>query len=236
MTFARRGLQGRSRGMALLTALLAIGLMMIVLAVMIELGTSRLRRTTEDLRSLQALAAAQAGVGWVRALFVSDAGDLGGVLTDIAHAHSTLALTVDGSTEATIIVSLQTVAAGPQDDHLDRELQENPRILETPVQVTSTSSLHVHGTVVAVRTVTVLLRTFHHLAPYSEIVGEVDNGGTASVDSPGDAAGQIGASFATDLRLRAYTENPSGQKSPADKFQDDLWSDNNNSSAHGLLP
>lgn len=228
--------QGRRfhRGMALVATLFAVVLIMTLLTVMVEVGTMRLRRSTEELRAAQALAAADAGAAWVRALLFANGGDVSSTLTGLSQAHSTLSLTIDPLTSATVLVSVAIPGASAQADHLDVNLQENPQIVETPIQVVATATVETGGAAVATRTVTTLLRSFHHLAPYSEIVGLIDDAGPESIDSPGDPAGQVGAPDATDLRLFAYRESGSSAV-PANKFQSDSWFDGN-TGASGFLP
>jgi len=223
------------RGIALVTVLLAVVLLLTIIAVLVDIGSSRLRRSTQALHALQALSAADAGAGWVRALLKQESGDITSTLNDLALARSTLALTIDAHTRADILVSIQMPASSAHADHLDSQLQENPQILETPAQVVATASIYTDGSLQAMRTVTTLLRTFRHASPYSEIVGSIDDAGPVSIDSPGDPAGQIGSATATDLRLRAFTETPGGREVPADKFEDDQWFDGNNGSS-GILP
>lgn len=223
------------RGIALVAVLLSIVLLMALLAVMVDVGTVRLRRSTEELRSVQALAAADAGASWVRAVVLQHKGDVVAALTDLAHAHSTLVVPIDSDASASVLVSMQSPGSAAAADHVDVELQRNPNISETPLQVVSTGTVLVDGTTVATRTVTTLLRTFHHVPPYSEIVGSIDNGGPESIDSPGDPAGQIGAENQTDLRIRAFVEQGSGGSKSADDFESVEWSDGNAGSA-GFLP
>lgn len=219
------------RGIALITVLLALVLVLAMLAVMVDIGAVRLRRTNEDVHAAQALAAADAGAAWVRALLALHYGDLSALLDDLAKAHSTTALSLDNGTTADVIVSLQLPGAAKSPDHLDINLQENPQIEEAPLQIIATATITSHGEILARRTVTTLLRRFHHIRPYSEIVGVIDDAGPSSIFSPGDPAGQVGDVYATDLRMRAKTEAGLA----ADRFQDQSWSDGNIGSS-GLLP
>ncbi len=223
------------RGIALVTSLLAIVLVMALLTVMVQVGTARLRRADEETRALQALAAADAGAGWVRALLAKNYGELTLVLADLGSAHSVRTISIDADTTADVQVSLQLPGAVKHADHLDVNVQANPQIAESPLQVVSTATLRRRGQIVATRTVTTLLRSFHHVAPYSEIVGVIDDAGPTSVYSPGDAGGQPGGIYLTDLRIQASTESGSGPPVPADHFQSDSWSDGNAGST-GLLP
>ncbi len=230
-----RAHRSQCRGIALITTLLAVVLIMALLAVMVDIGTARLRATIEEKNAAQALAAADAGTQWVRALLQEHKGDLSAVVTDLGTAHSTRTLTIDADTTAEVLVSLQVPGSTTHADHVDLNLQANPQIAEAPLQVVSTATVMIGGTAAATRTVTSLLRSFHNVPPYSEIVGVVDDGGPSSVFSPGDPAGQVGSAYATDLRIRAATDAGGGPPMPADKFQTDSWSDGN-IGAPGLLP
>jgi hypothetical protein len=223
------------RGVALVTTLLAIVLVMALLAVMVDVGTARLRKADEETRALQALAAADAGEAWVRALLAKDYGELTLVLADLSSAHSIRTISIDVDMSADVQVSLQIPGATKHADHVDVNVQANPQIAESPLQVVSTATLRRGGQIVATRTVTTLLRSFHHVAPYSEIVGVIDDAGPTSVYSPGDAGGQAGGAYLTDLRIQASTESGSGPPVPADHFESDSWSDGNAGST-GLLP
>jgi hypothetical protein len=225
----------RQRGMALVATLFAVILVMTLLAVMVDVGTMRLRQSTADLHSAQALAAADGGASWVRALLNANSGLIGPTLTDLANAHSALSFWIDGHSRATVTVSIQTPGDSAQADHLDVNLQENPQIDETPMQVVSTATIAVGGQQVATRTVTTLLRSFQHEPPYSEIVGVIDDAGPDSIESPGDPAGQVGSAYATDLRIFSYTQTGSSSPVPANKFQNDSWFDGN-SRTSGFLP
>jgi type II secretory pathway pseudopilin PulG len=230
----RRG-RGAQRGIALIATLFAILLLAALVAVVVDVGTVRMRKALEEARSLQATAAADAGAAWVRALCAQRAGDLQAVLADLAGARGTLRIRLDRQTLADVRVSLALPGASPQSDHLDVNLQENPAIAEQPVQVTAAATVIVNGAPVAARTVTTLLRTFHHVAPYSEIVGEIDGGGLEEPDSPGDPAGQVGGPSATDLRIFARVRSGSGPPASADDFRSRTWYDGN-AGMTGILP
>ncbi len=229
-----RALRRCHRGIALISALLAIVLVMALLAVMVDIGSARLRQINESLRAEQALAAADSGASWVRALFAQHHGDLRLVLADLASVHSRSSLWIDSGTSADVVVSVQLPGATKHADHLDINLQENPGVNEAPVQVVATATVSANGETVATRTVTTLLRSFA-LAPYSEVVGVIDDAGLASSASPGDPAGQLGGDYATDLRIRAFVEAGTGSPVPADHFSTDSWSDGNLGSP-GILP
>jgi len=222
----------RSRGIALITTLLAVALLLTILAVLVNITTVQLRRSTDDMRAVQSLAAADAGAAWLRGLLNEKRGDLFATLTALAAAHGTLTLTIDQNTYAKVAVSLRTPAAATQPNHLDRQLQQNALIAESPVQVFSTASLFAGGRLQATRTVTTLIRIFHQAAPYSEVVGVIDNGGPDEIASPGDAGGQIGATFATELRMHALRD---ASKPPSDTFKDEQWNDGN-TPPNGFLP
>ena len=223
-----------SRGIALIMALLATVLILALLAVMVDIGTARLRQAAETLRAQQALAAADAGTQWVRGLLTAHSGDLTGALDDLATAHSSITFAIDTTTAAQVVVSLHLPGAAKHTDHLDVNLQENPEIGEAPLQVVSTATIVADGRTVATRTVTSLVRRFA-LAPYSEIVGVIDDAGLLAPESPGDAGGQLGTAYATDLRIHAYTKTGSASPVPADVFKNDTWSDGNLGGG-GILP
>ena len=225
----------RSRGIALITVLLAVGLVMALLAVMVDIGTSRLRQTNEQARGAQALAAADAGASWVRALLEHRGGILNDVVADLTLAHSTTTISIDSGTTAQVLVGLNLPGTTKQVDHLDVNLQENPQILEAPLQVVSTATVTADGHVVATRTVTTLLRIFRNFPPNSEIVGVIDEGGPSSSFSPGDPAGQPGGAYTTDLRISAFTQTGTASPAPANVFKNDSWSDGNLGSP-GILP
>lgn len=230
----RRRRPSAARGIALITTLLAIALLMTVLAVLVDISGAQLRRTAEQTRSLQALAAADAGASWVRALLRQNKGTLSPTLLALGAEHSTLRLAIDADTRADVLVSLRLPAAfAQQPNYLDRQLQRNPQVLEAPVQVIATASLFAGGSLQATRSVTTLLRVFHQASPYSEVVGLIDDGGPVAIDSPGDAGGQIGSANATELRLHAYKDQRG--RSADDKFENQQWNDGNKG-ASGFLP
>jgi len=224
-----------SRGIALVTVLLVTALLLTLLAVMVNLGTTELRRTLEDVRSAQAQAGADAGAGWVRALLYQNNGNLAATLAALARSDSTYRYTIDDGASISVHVSMQIPNPAPHDDHQDVALQENPQVAEAPLQLTSTATVLAAGTPVARRTTTVLLRVFHHASPYSEVVGVVDNAGPVGVDSPGDPAGQAAAANTTELRIHAYTQSAPATPRPADDFQSEQWWDGN-ATQSGPLP
>lgn len=223
------------RGIALITVLLATLLILGVLAVIINIATIQLRRSTEELRALQAQAGADAGIGWVRALLAHRQGNIALTLGDVAAAHSTTTLSIDDTTSVTVTVALQIASPAQAYDHQDLALQQNPYVNEAPLQVTSTAVVNVSGTAAAARSTTALIRVFEQAAPYSEVVGMIDNAGLVGIDSPGDPAGQAGGAHATDLRIHAFKQLGSDTPVPDDVFNDQTWSDGN-STHPGPLP
>lgn len=226
--------QRGQRGMALVIALFAIVLILSLLAVMVDIGTVQLRRTTEELRSVQALAAADAGGSWVRALLMQNRGSLPSVAAALVRAHSAYSFWIDPETRADVSVTIQTAGDTANPDHLDINLQENPQIEEAPLQVISSATIVHSGDVVAQRTVTALVRSFAGATPYSEMVGLIDNAGTESAFSPGDPAGQVGLANATELRIFVFKRSGSGKVS-ANIFKNASWFDGN-SGSRGFLP
>ena len=215
------------RGIALVTVLLTAALLLVVIAVMVDLGTVQLRRAVEDLRGLQAQAGADAGVGWVRALLYQNRGDVGGTLSALASQNSSFAYQIDDDTSVSVHTSIELANASTQNDHQDVSLQKNAQVNEVPLQVVAAATLRANGVDVAHRTSTALLRVFAHASPYSEVVGVIDNAGPVGIDSPGDPAGQASGFNATDLRIHAYVQNGTSTPQPADNYQDAAWSDGN---------
>ena len=222
------------RGMALIAVLLATTLLLALLAFLVHVGTAGLRRATEEQWNLQAQAGADAGVGWFRALLAQRQGDIQATLGDLAAANSLYSLGVDSATHVEARVAIHLDAPAATNDHLDASLQQNPFVDETPLQVSVTSSVVVDGTVVASRSTTALVRVFEQAAPYSEVVGVIDNAGPVGIDSPGDPAGQAGSALATELRIHVFTTGPSGQPVSADSFADQNWWDGNSIPSRAL--
>ena len=229
------GASMKRRGMALIAVLLATTLLMALLAFLVHIGTASLRRATEEQWNLQAQAAADGGVGWVRALLAQHQGDIPATLADIAANGSLHSLTVDATTRVEARVALHLDTSASTNDHLDSNLQQNPYVGETPLQVSVTATVLADGTPVATRSTTALVRVFQQAAPYSETVGVVDNAGPVGIDSPGDPAGQAGSALATELRIHVFTTGPSGTPVAADSFGDQHWWDGN-ALPSGALP
>ena len=215
------------RGFALVTVLLATTLAIAVLAFIVNVGTAQLRRTTEELWEAQAQAGADAAVGWVRAILAQDRGDVPAALADLSTAGNKYSVVVDATTTVDVFVSVHLATPGAANDHLDSALQQNPSVLETPLQVGVTATVSVDGTAQATRSTTALVRVFRKFAPYSELVGFIDNAGPVGIDSPGDVAGQSGGAAATELRIHVFTVDALGHAVPADSFADQTWYDGN---------
>jgi hypothetical protein len=215
------------RGIALVTVLLATTLTLAVLAFIVNVGTAGLRRTTQELWEAQTQAGADAAVGWVRALLAERRGDVPAALADMSAVHNSYSLIVDPVTKVDAFVSVHLATAAATNDHVDLALQQNAFVAEAPLQVTVTAALSVDGTVQAARSTTALLRVFRQRAPYSELVGFMDNSGPVGIDSPGDPAGQTGSALATDLRIHVFSVDASGQSVPADAFVNRSWFDGN---------
>src|SRR4029077_3428660 len=160
----------QQRGIALITSLLAIVLLLAIVAVMVNVGTSRLRRANEDRLAAQALAAADAGAAWVRALLATHKGELSDVFIDLAKTPSKTEFSIDSDTTAEVLVGLQFPGPTKPVNHVDINLQENPSINESPLQVLSPTTIRADSHIVATRTVTTLLRSFYNMSPYSEVV------------------------------------------------------------------
>ncbi|MBV8223392.1 MAG: hypothetical protein JO293_08540 [Candidatus Eremiobacteraeota bacterium] len=223
------------RGIALITVLLATTLMLGLLAFLVHVGTAGLRRATEEQWNLQAQAGADAAVGWLRALIATRQGSIPATLGDVAAANSSYSLVVDERTRVVAKIQLHLDASGAANDHLDVSLQQNPYVGETPLQVGVTATVFVDGAPVAVRSTTALVRIFQQIAPYSEVVGVIDNSGPVGIDSPGDPAGQAASAVATELRIHVFTTGPSGRPVSDDTFGNQQWWDGN-ALPSGALP
>lgn len=226
----------RSRGVALITVLLASVALAAVLSVMLFVSTAGLRRSVEDLRSLQAQAGADAGAGWFRALLQASGGDFGAAMIALQQQGGAETITIDGQTAVKVTVTPIIPGGSGPIDHDDPNLEQNNNIAEGPVQVVSTAVVTTNGVQVAERTTTTLLRVFQNVPPYSEVVGVVDDAGPDAIDSPGDPAGQAAAPATTDLIVHAYVLPPGGgPPQQVDKLQGQQWSDGNTSGG-GVLP
>lgn len=221
------------RGVALISVLFSTVLLLALVAVLVDIGTLRLQRTTADLFSLQALAGADGGTAWVRAELDQEHGDIAATRTKIGATQGNRRFTLDDHTYVVATESIITQAGG-QNDHVDGNVQTNLPSPEQVAQVDSSAAVYADGVVVARRDTSVLLRVFP-AAPYSEVVGYVDDASAVGVDSPGDAAGQLRALDTTDLVVHAYKFNGSLILQNQDDFQTKKWSDGN-SFGSGPLP
>ncbi|HEY5095094.1 MAG TPA: hypothetical protein VII69_08280 [Candidatus Eremiobacteraceae bacterium] len=229
------GHKRRERGIALVMVMLACVLLAAALSVMLNVGTSQLRASVEHSRALQALAGADAGAGWFRALVDAKSGDLEATALALEQTNGEETIKLDARTGVRVTVSLVLPGGNGQHDHSDSNLQDNRNIGEQLVQLTSTAVVLEDGASVAQRTSTTLLRVFRNAKPYSEIVGVVDNAGPDAIDSPGDAAGQAAAPYTTDLLVHAFTRSGEGPPKPSDQFKPLQWADGK-SPGGGVLP
>lgn len=221
------------RGVALISVLFSTVLLLALVAVLVVIGTLRLQRTTADLFSLQALAGADGGTAWVRAELDQMHGDVGATQTKLGETRGKRRFVVDDHTY--VVASEELIGnTGGENDHCDDNVQTNLRPAEQVVQVESSATVYADGAVVARRDTSVLLRVFP-AAPYSEVVGYVDDASAVGIDSPGDAAGQAHALDTTDLLVHAYQFNGSLILQNQDDFSTQKWSDGN-SSGSGPLP
>jgi hypothetical protein len=214
------------RGIALIIVLMATALLIVLVGVLVDLGTSELARSAAEVRSIQSLAAADAGAQWARAALATEGGNVPNAVARLARFDGRR-LTIDAQTYALVSVSMtQAQPQGPGGDHFDENLEGNPRALETPVQVESSAIVYSAGVAAGNRSITTLLRVFP-APPYSEIVGVIDDGGPVGIMSPGDAGGQIGGQHATELLVNAYTLDAQLHRHDASRFESENWSDGN---------
>jgi len=226
---------GRQRGIALIAVLFVTILLLALVGVLIDLGTVQLQKATADLRALQALAGADAGTAWVRALLEQQRGDVDATITKLGAQQGKRRIEIDSRTYVVTKVVLMQAQPGQQNDHLDDNLEQYPRAEEVPVQVDSSAEVYVDGKPATGRVTTTLLHVFP-AEPYSEIVGYIDDGSPVGIDSPGDAAGQFAGQDATELLVHAYTMTKLGDPDKVDQLGDTRWSDNNSAGGPGPLP
>jgi hypothetical protein len=223
-----------SRGIALATVLLATALLLVLVAVLVDLGTIQLQRSTADLRSLQALAGADGGTAWVRAELEREKGDVEATIVRLGQMQGKHRFTIDDRSYVIVSVLLITASQETGGDHVDENLESNPQVVEAPVQVEASATVYTDDSAVARRSTTTLLRVFP-AAPYSAVVGFIDDGGPVGIDSPGDSGGQVSGAAATELLVHAYTVDGSGQHHEVDDFNAENWSDGN-TQGPGPLP
>ena len=222
------------RGIALVSVLLATVLLLVLVAVLVDLGTVQLQRSTADLRAVEALAGADAGTAWVRGVLELEKGDISATIAHLGLVQGKRRFPIDD--RSYVLVSVLVLRGNPQPsgDHLDQNLESNPQVVEQPAQVESSATVFVDGFAVASRTTTSLLRVFP-AAPYSVVAGVTDDGGPVGIYSPGDAAGQTAAPDYSELLVKAYTLDSGGNRHYQDVFTSQNWSDNN-SVGPGPLP
>jgi len=225
----------RGRGIALVSVLLATIVLLALIGVLVELAALQLQRSTAQLRSLEALAGADAGAGWVRGLLAKQKGDVAATVAKLGSVHGERRFIIDDRTYVLTSVSLtQAVSLPSGGDHVDLNLEEYPQAAEQPLQVQASTTVFSDGVPVSHRASTTLLRVFPAW-PYSDVVGYIDDAGPVGIDSPGDAAGQTAAPNASELLINAFTVDASGDKQPASRFAPEHWKDNN-SQGPGPLP
>jgi hypothetical protein len=223
------------RGVALISVLFSTVLLLALVAVLVDIGTLRLQRTTADLFSLQALAGADGGTAWVRAVLCQERGDVGNTQTKLGQTQGKRRFTIDDHTYVVATETLMPGSSQSSGDHVDDNVQQNLRAQEQVVQVESSAAVYANGAVVARRVTGVLLRVFQ-AAPYSEVVGYVDDSSAVGINSPGDAAGQAHALDTTDLLVHVYQiGNSLLTLKNEDQYQTQWWSDGN-ASGSGPLP
>jgi len=223
------------RGIALIAVLLATTLLLALVSVLVALGTTQLQRATAQVRALQALAGADAGTAWARAVLEQQHGDVPATIAKLGTSQGRRRIQIDDRTYVVASVGLVQPSPGPTNDHVDDNLQEYPRAVEQPLQVESSAAVYVDSVSVAHRVTTTLLRVFA-AEPYSEVVGFIDDGSPVGIDSPGDAAGQPAGPNATELLVHAYTMTQLGSPNNVDQFGDSKWTDGNSAGGPGPLP
>lgn len=222
------------RGIALIVVLMTTALLLTLIAVLVDLGTVQLQKATAQLRAAQALAGDDAGTAWVRAVLAQQSGDMTKTLLKLGSVQGKRRIVIDGQTYVVTAVSLKYPGQQSGNDHADNNLELYPQAIESPVQVQSSATVYVDSNPVAQRVTTTLLRVFP-AAPYSEVVGYIDDGAPVGIDSPGDAGGQLAGTNTTELLVHAYTMNQIGDAQKVDQFGNSVWGDGN-SAGPGPLP
>ena len=222
------------RGIALVSVLLATALLIALVTAVVDLGTLSLQRATAQVRAVQALGGADAGVSWVRAVLAQQHGDINATCAKLAASRGQHRFPIDDRTYVVDSVALIWDTGGANGDHEDDNVEQFDQT-EHIVQIQSSAALFADGRVVTHRVTTALVRVFA-AQPYSEIAGTIDGASTVGIDSPGDAAGQFAASDTTELLVHVFTFQP-GMTRPKsdDDFSDSSWSDGN-TNGPGPLP
>jgi hypothetical protein len=225
--------QPSERGIALITVLLATVLLLVLVAVLVDLGTIQLQRSSADLRALQSLAGADAGTAWARSVLASQKGDIQQMVSRLAETHGQRRFPIDDHTYVVVTVVPVPAQGPPSGDHLDVNLEQNAQVVEQPLQIQSSATVFTDDVEVAHRSTTTLVRVFP-TSPFSDIVGYIDDGGPVGIDSPGDAAGQKSDRNTTELLVNACT-TVGTNRNCHDQLGDQRWNDNN-SQGPGPLP
>lgn len=222
------------RGIAMITVLFATVLLLVLVAVLVDLGTVALKRSTAELRALQATAGADAGTGWVRGILEIQKGDIAATVARLGTMQGKKRFVIDDHTYvvASVLILAPSTPA-PGGDHVDANLEQEPQVVEQPAQVQSSATVYADGVAAGHRTTTTLLRVFP-AAPYSAVVGVIDDGGPVGIYSPGDAGGQSGGKNVTELLVHAYI-TVNGQRQDVSDWSPLQWNDGN-SQGGGPLP
>lgn len=224
----------RRRGMALVSVLLATALLLALVTALVDLGTLSLQRATAELRAVQAVGGADAGVAWVRGVLQQERGDVIAACAKLATVRGQRRFPIDAQTYVVDSVVLIPDAGGGTGDHVDDNVQQTDAS-EQVVQIQSSAALYADGAMVTQRVTTTLVRVFA-APPYSEVVGVVDAASPVGIDSPGDAAGQTAAADTTELLVHVFTFQPGmTQPKSKDDFSNSEWSDGN-TAGPGPLP
>lgn len=223
----------QERGAALISVLLATVLLLALVSVLVDLGTVRLQRATADLAGVQALGGADGGVAWFRAVLYDQHGSIDAAIAHLGTTQGKRRFTIDDHTYVVCTVSVLDASPVQTGDHTDDNVEENVQATERIVQVTSAAAVYAGGAPIARRVTETLVRVFP-ATPYSEVAGYIDDASPVGIDSPGDAAGQVGQPDATELLVQASIFK-AGSWQDVSQFGDTIWSDNNTSSG-GALP
>jgi len=223
----------RNRGAALISVLLATVLLLALVTVLVDLGTVRLQRVTAELAGVQALGGADGGVAWFRAVLYDQHGNLNAAVAHLGATQGKRRFVIDDHTYVVCTVSVMDASPAQTGDHVDDNVEENVQAAERIVQVTLAAAVYAGGAPIALRVTGTLLRVFP-APPYSEVAGYIDDASPVGIDSPGDAAGQVGQSNATELLVQASVFK-AGAWQDVSQFGNTTWSDGNTTNG-GALP
>src|ERR1700687_1290191 len=132
----------RNRGVALVAVLMATALLLVLVAVLVDIGTLQLQRATADLRALQALGGADAGTAGVRAVFEQQSGDLFKTVMKLGASQGRRRFVIDDRTYVVVTEILRSPGQQSGSNIVDDNLEQYPRATEQPIQIKSSAAVY----------------------------------------------------------------------------------------------